>query len=77
MLVAVVAILGTPLIAYLWETTNVLLSGEVRPLQLGIAVVLLPVFIVLLRVLAKRIHAVEGAREQQPGALREPPRTSP
>jgi hypothetical protein len=77
MLVAVFTLLGTPLVAYLWETTNVLLSGEVRPLQLGIGVVLLAVFIGLLRLLATRIHAVEGQRDQQPGSLREPPRARP
>jgi hypothetical protein len=76
-LVAVFALLGTPLVAYLWETTNVLMSGQVRPMQLGVGVVLLAVFIVLLRLLAKRIHAVEGLRDQQPGSLREPPSTSP
>jgi hypothetical protein len=73
-LVSVFALLGTPLVAYLWETTNVLLSGQVRPLQLGIGVVLLAVFTVLLRLLAKRIHAVEGLGDHRPGALREPPR---
>jgi hypothetical protein len=77
LLIAVFAILGTPLVAYLWETTNVLLSGVVRPLQLGVAVVLIPLFIVLLRLLAKRIQVVEGTRDEQPGALREPPRARP
>lgn len=72
-LIAFFVLVGTPLVAYLWETTNVLMSGHVRPLQLGIAVVLLPIFLVVLRALANRIHAVEGRRDALPGALPEPP----
>ena len=72
-LIAFFVLVGTPLVAYLWETTNVLMSGQIRPLQLGIAVVLLPIFLVVLRALANRIHAVEGRRAQLPGVPSEPP----
>lgn len=73
-LVAVFVVIGTPLVAYLWEATNVLLAGHFRPVQLGIAVVALPIFIVVLRALANRIHSVEGDRDALPGALGQPPR---
>ena len=62
-LIALFVALGTPMLAYLWETLNVLMSGRVEPVRLGIAVVVLAVFVVLLRFLSRSIGVVEGVDE--------------
>ena len=67
-LIALFVLLGTPLVAYLWETLNVLMSGRVEPGRLGIAVVVLAAFAALLAFLSRSIHALEGDRDARAGA---------
>ncbi|SHK12120.1 hypothetical protein SAMN04488087_0354 [Rhodothermus profundi] len=49
-----VVLLGMPVVAYLWETLNQLLSLHVNPMRLLISLPLLAVFIVWLRWLARQ-----------------------
>ena len=67
-LIALFVLLGTPVVAYLWETLNVLMSGRVEPGRLGIAAVVLVVFAGLLKLLSRSIHALEGDRDAHAGA---------
>ena len=49
-------LLGTPFVAYLWETVNRLLSGVVEPVRLLIALPVLIVFLLLLRWIARVVR---------------------
>ncbi|MDQ7041779.1 MAG: hypothetical protein Q9M35_12655 [Rhodothermus sp.] len=49
-----VVLLGMPVVAYLWETLNQLLSLHVNPMRLLISLPLLVVFIVWLRWVARQ-----------------------
>ena len=68
-LIALFVLLGTPMVAYLWETLNVLLSGGVEPGRLGMSVVVLALFAALLMLLSRAIHALEGDRDARAGAM--------
>lgn len=74
-LIALFVLVGTPMVAFIWEAVNVLLTGRIEPLQLGIALVVLAVFAGLLRLLSRSIRALEGRRDAHPGA--NPPSQSP
>ena len=49
-------ILGTPLVAFLWETLNALLTGHFDALQIAISVPVLALFYGLLLILARFIE---------------------
>ena len=66
--IALFVLVGTPMVAYLWETMNVLLTGRVEPVKLGIAVIVLGIFAGLLMLLSRSIHALEGRRDARSGA---------
>ncbi|HEX6132451.1 MAG TPA: hypothetical protein VFZ24_00625 [Longimicrobiales bacterium] len=53
-------LLGTPLVAYLWETLNRLFAGIIEPVRLLIAIPALAVFYVLLRFMARTVRAWDG-----------------
>lgn len=53
---ALFVILGTPLIAYLWETLNQLLALHADVARLGISVPVLLVLLGLLSLLSRRIQ---------------------
>lgn len=57
---AVFVVLGVPLVAYLWETLNELLSGSVDPIRLLVSVPLALVFTVLLVLLSRRVQSWEA-----------------
>lgn len=57
-LIALFALLGLPLVGYLWETLNELLSGFVDPTRLLISIPVLAVFAVLLVLLARRVQKI-------------------
>lgn len=66
--IALFVLVGTPMVAYLWETLNVLLSGRVEPGRLGMSLVVLALFAALLTFLSRAIHALEGDRDARAGA---------
>lgn len=68
--VALFVILGTPLVAYLWETLNVLLTGVVQPGRLLLAIPLALLFAGVLWLLARTVRAwgaeTQGTRPPAP-----------
>lgn len=58
-LLGLATLIGAPLVAVLWETTNQLLAGIVRPRQLAIAVPVLFVAIILVRVFARAVARLD------------------
>lgn len=54
--IALVVAVGTPFVAYIWETLNLLLSGIVQPGRLAIAAVLLAVFWFYLRFVGRLVE---------------------
>jgi hypothetical protein len=57
--IALFAIAGTPLVAYLWETLNELLAFQFDPQRMLIAAPVLLVFLGLLLLLARVIRRME------------------
>lgn len=55
--IALFVLLGTPLVAYLWETVNQLLSGIVDPMRLLITVPAALIFYFMLRFMARSVEA--------------------
>ena len=68
-LVAVFVVAGVPLVAYLWETANRLLAGRVEPVRLLVSAVVTALFVVLLRLLARRVDALEREHAAEIDAL--------
>ena len=61
---AVIVVIGLPMVAYLWETINELLALEFDPVRLAISVPLLAVFLGFLVVIGRRIVAWHALHEQ-------------
>ena len=72
-LVAVFVVAGVPLVAYLWETANRLLAGRVEPVRLLVSAVVTAIFVALLRLLARRIDALERVHAAEIHGLSPPP----
>jgi hypothetical protein len=53
------ALVGLPLVAYLWETVNELLSGFVSGTRLLVSLPLLAILVGLLVVLARRVRRLD------------------
>jgi hypothetical protein len=51
--IAIFALLGTPLVAFLWETLNRLMAGWLDPIRIAISIPAFIVLYVLLRYLAR------------------------
>jgi hypothetical protein len=68
-LVAVFVVVGVPLVAYLWETANRLLAGRVEPVRLLVSAVVTALFVVVLRLLARRVDALEREHAAEIRAL--------
>lgn len=71
--IALFTLLGFPLVAYLWETLNRLLSGEVEGVRLLVTLPVLLLFLALLRWQARAVRRWEGER----AAERHPPTRHP
>jgi hypothetical protein len=63
--IAIFVLVGIPLVGYLWWTLNDLLAGDVRPVQLAIALPLLLAFAGLLVILSRVVHRWEHERVEQ------------
>jgi hypothetical protein len=60
--IALFVLLGTPLVAYLWDTLNHLFSGIIEPLRLLIALPAALLFYVLLRFMARSVVSWQTER---------------
>lgn len=63
-------LLGTPCVAYLWETLNLLLAGIVVPMRLLISVPVLVVFALILRWMGRVIQRWDAATRSPAPASR-------
>jgi asparagine N-glycosylation enzyme membrane subunit Stt3 len=61
-------LVGTPLVAYLWETLNQLMAGHFNGPRVAIGAVAALVLAALLRFLARSVWRWEGTREVMPEA---------
>jgi hypothetical protein len=52
-------LVGTPMVAFLWHVLNELLGGHVNPLRLAAAVPVLVLFVLFVRLLGRRLAALE------------------
>jgi ABC-type Fe3+-siderophore transport system permease subunit len=57
--IAIPVVVGIPMVAYLWETLNQLLTGEVSARRIGISIPVFIVFALLLWWLARRVVAFD------------------
>lgn len=65
--IALFVLLGTPLVAYIWETLNRLLAGIVEPMRLLITVPAVLLFYFLLRFMGRSVEAWHHERSGSPG----------
>lgn len=70
-LLGLATLIGTPLVALIWETINQLLAADIRPRQLAFAVPALLIAVVLVRVLARAVARLDdrttpGESSQRP-----------
>lgn len=65
--------LGTPLVAYIWHTLNVLLTGRVELLALAILVPVLLLFWLLLKGLARAVDRLDARHAAETGRAESPP----
>ncbi len=63
--IALFVLAGFPLVAYLWETLNQLMGGEVRPARLALTVPVVLVFAALLALLSRAVRGWEAERVEQ------------
>jgi hypothetical protein len=68
--ILVIVMMGTPLVAYLWETLNQLLAGQVDWTRLAISLPVLALSILLFRVMTR----IAERLEVQPPESSPPPR---
>lgn len=64
LLMAVVVLVGLPMVAYLWETINRLLALEFDPLRIAISIPLLAVFLGFVTFVGRRLSAWHAQQEQ-------------
>ena len=63
--IALFVLSGFPLVAYLWETLNQLMGGEVRPARLALSVPVALLLAGVLVLLARTVRRWEARREAQ------------
>jgi hypothetical protein len=66
-------LVGTPVVAYIWETLNHLLSGRVEPLRLLITIPVIAIFYVLLRLVGRVVSGGQAESKQQTRTGEGPP----
>ncbi len=55
LLMALIVLIGLPMVAYVWETINELLLLKVNPVRIAITVPVFAVLVIFLRIVAKRL----------------------
>jgi hypothetical protein len=63
--IALFVLAGFPLVAYLWETLNQLMGGEVRPARLAMTVPVVLLFAAVLALLSRAVRGWEAERAEQ------------
>jgi hypothetical protein len=63
--IALFVLSGFPLVAYLWETLNQLMGGEVRPARLALSVPVALLLAGVLVALARTVRRWESRRAEQ------------
>lgn len=63
--IALFVLAGFPLVAYLWETLNQLMDGEVRPARLAMSIPVVLLFAALLALLSRAVRRWEAERAEQ------------
>ena len=63
--IALFVLSGFPLVAYLWETLNQLMGGEVRPARLALSVPVALLLAGVLVLLARTVRRWEARRAEQ------------
>lgn len=66
-IIAVAVLIGTPLVAILWETLNELLAGEVRTSHVALAIPAAILVAFLARVLARSVARLDPRTAASPG----------
>lgn len=66
LLLVITAIAGVPLVAFLWETLNVLLAGHVDARRLAASAPVLVLFIALLALLGRLLGRIDAALQDNP-----------
>lgn len=64
--IAAFVLVGFPLVAYLWETLNQLMAGDVRPGRLALSLPLLLILAGVLVLLSRTVLRWEMERLEQP-----------
>ena len=61
--ILLLVLLGAPLVGWLWETLNRLLSGHVEPVRLLVSIPVAVAFWLLLRALGRTVERWDDARD--------------
>ncbi len=64
LLMALVVLLGLPMVAYLWETINRLLALDFDPVRIAISVPVLVVFLGFVTFVGRKLNAWHAQQEQ-------------
>jgi hypothetical protein len=54
--IALFALIGIPMVAYLWEVLNRIMAGHFDPVRIGIAIPVFLVWLLLLRFMARHLQ---------------------
>jgi len=68
--IGLVVFLGTPLVAFAWETLNRLLAGILEPVHLLLLVPVGFLLYLLLRYTSRAVQSWDGASDRRPGGSR-------
>jgi hypothetical protein len=71
--IALYVLLGVPLVAYVWEALNVLFTGRVELLRLGIAAIAAIVLVGLFKLMARTVTRWKTERSANVAPPRQPP----
>ncbi len=64
LLMAVVVLVGLPMVAYLWETINRLLALEFDPVRIAVSVPLAAVLVGFLTLVGRRLSTWQAEQEE-------------
>jgi hypothetical protein len=59
--IAIFTLIGAPIVAFIWETLNQLMAGHFVTSRVALAGVAVAVFLLLLRLVAREVRALEAA----------------
>lgn len=68
LLMALIVLIGVPMVGYVWETINQLLALEFDAVRVGITIPVLVVLWIFLRFVAGRIRTLQAGTDSGPAA---------